>query len=256
MRHILIIGIGAGNPEHMTVQAIGALNRADIVLIPQKGAEKAELADLRREICARYLTNPRTRLVPFDLPQRDAARADYRGGVDDWHAAIAATYRALLKTHLAEGGTAALLVWGDPSLYDSTLRIVALLRESADLAIDHTVIPGIASPQALAASFRMPLNTIGGAVHITTGRRLAQEGFPDNADTALVMLDGDLSFRHLAGDAFDIFWSAYLGMADETVLSGRLADVAAQIAATRADLRRRKGWIMDIYLLRKRQGVT
>ncbi|MFD2250518.1 precorrin-6A synthase [Pseudochelatococcus lubricantis] len=252
MRHIVVIGIGSGNPEHMTVQGINALNRADIVLIPQKGEEKAELASLRRAICARYLTNPRTRLVPFDLPVRDAARADYREGVDDWHAAIAATYRTLLAAHLAEDGTAALLVWGDPSLYDSTLRIIERLRAGADFAIDHTVIPGIASPQALAASFRMPLNTIGGAVHVTTGRRLAREGFPDNADTALVMLDGDMSFRHLAGDDFDIFWGAYLGMADETVISGRLADVAETIAATRAGLRGRNGWIMDIYLLRRR----
>lgn len=252
MRHILVIGIGTGNPEHMTVQAINALNRADIVPIPRKGEEKAELAELRREICARYLTNPRTRLVPFDLPQRDAGRADYHGGVDDWHAAVTAAYHALLAAHLPDGGTAALLVWGDPSLYDSTLRVIERLRDVADFALDHTVIPGIASPQALAASHRMPLNTIGGAVHVTTGRRLAREGFPGNADTVLVMLDGGLGCRHLPGEAFDIFWGAYLGMADEVVIAGRLADVMDRIEATRAALRQRNGWIMDTYLLRRR----
>ncbi|MGH6808590.1 MAG: SAM-dependent methyltransferase, partial [Ensifer adhaerens] len=34
MRKLLIIGIGSGNPEHMTVQAINALNRADVLFIP------------------------------------------------------------------------------------------------------------------------------------------------------------------------------------------------------------------------------
>lgn len=251
MHHILVIGIGTGNPEHMTVQAINALNSADIVLIPQKGAEKAELAALRREICTRYLTNPHTRLVPFALPRRDTALADYRQGVDEWHAAIAATYHGLLATHLPEGGRAALLVWGDPSLYDSTLRIIERLRGLTDAPLDCTVIPGIASPQALAASHRLPLNAIGEAVHITTGRKLMQDGFPAHTGTVLVMLDGEASFRHLTGEDLDIVWGAYVGMADETLISGRLAEVSETIMTTRAALRERKGWIMDVYWLRR-----
>lgn len=73
MRTLLVIGIGSGNPEHMTIQAINALNRADIVLIPRKGPSKVDLADLRREICQRFLSNPATRLIQFDLPVRNAA---------------------------------------------------------------------------------------------------------------------------------------------------------------------------------------
>ncbi len=45
MLKLLVIGIGAGNPEHMTVQAIGALNRADVVFLPRKGESKADLAE-------------------------------------------------------------------------------------------------------------------------------------------------------------------------------------------------------------------
>eukprot|EP01035_Chromulina_nebulosa_P015931 gene15930-biopygen13573 len=40
MRHILIVGIGSGNPEHVTVQAINALNRADVLFVPTKGVAK------------------------------------------------------------------------------------------------------------------------------------------------------------------------------------------------------------------------
>ena len=54
---IVLIGIGTGNPEHMTVQGIRALNAADLVLVPRKGAAKDDLAELRREICGRYLEN-------------------------------------------------------------------------------------------------------------------------------------------------------------------------------------------------------
>src|ERR1700754_2704637 len=50
MRKLLVIGIGAGNPEHLTVQAVDGLNRADVLFIPDKGATKNDLAELRRHI--------------------------------------------------------------------------------------------------------------------------------------------------------------------------------------------------------------
>ncbi|WP_265517201.1 precorrin-6A synthase (deacetylating) [Nitratireductor luteus] len=252
MRRLSIIGIGTGNPEHMTVQGVGALNRADVVLIPRKGAAKEDLADLRRAICDRFLANPAARIIEFDLPVRDAGDPSYRRGVDDWHAAIADLYAALLAEHTGENGHAAFLVWGDPSLYDSTLRIVERLRADTGMELMLDVVPGITSIQALAASHGMPLNTIGGAVHITTGRKLSAEGFPQNADTALVMLDGGCAFLDLPGDAYDIFWGAYLGTPDEIAIAGRLGDVAQEIEEARASARAAKGWIMDTYLLRRR----
>lgn len=251
MRTLLVIGIGTGNPEHMTMQAIGALNRADVVFVPRKGADKADLAELRLEICRRYLTNPDTKLVVFDLPGRDGA-APYRMAVDEWHAAIADAYRTLLHAHTTMDGTAAFLVWGDPSLYDSTLRILERLRDDPPCRIE--VIPGISSVQALAASHAIPLNEVAGTVHITTGRRLAEEGFPADAESVLVMLDGGASFSRLPLDRFRIWWGAYLGSGDEIVVSGPLAEVAERIVRTRVDARQRHGWIMDIYLLRKMPG--
>jgi len=70
VRHIHIIGIGTGNPEHLTVQAINAMNAADVVFIPTKGAAKADLAEVRREICERYLTREGVRIVEFEVPKR------------------------------------------------------------------------------------------------------------------------------------------------------------------------------------------
>lgn len=252
MRTLSVIGIGTGNPEHMTVQGIKALNRAEIVLIPRKGEAKEDLADLRRAICERFLDNPHTRIVAFDLPVRDASNPSYRDGVDDWHAAIARLYADLLSEHIGADGHAAFLVWGDPSLYDSTLRIIERLRTETDAAFALEVVPGITSLQALAASHRMPINTIGGAIQITTGRRLRAEGFPPNADTLLVMLDGNCAFEALPGDAFDIYWGAYLGTEDEIAIAGHLKEVAPAIVEARREARSRKGWLMDTYLLRRR----
>jgi precorrin-6A synthase len=250
MRNILIIGIGAGNPEHMTVEAIAALNRADVLFIPDKGEEKAGLRHLREAICARFIHKSDYRTVPVAIPRRAEAGNDYEGAVDDWHARIAARYRSLFEAHLAEGQTGALLVWGDPALYDSTLRIMERVAASG-LALDWQVYPGISSVQVLAARHRIPLNGIGTPVLLTTGRRLGQ-GFPADQDSVVVMLDGEQAFARIDPAGLEIFWGAYLGMPDEILLAGPLAAMAPRIAEVRAEARSRHGWIMDTYLLRRR----
>lgn len=248
---LLIIGIGVGNPEHLTVQAIKALNRADVFFIPDKGTEKAALRHLRTEICERFIEGGAYRFVQVPMPERERNPADYRSTVAAWHTEIATAYERLLTSELTDGACGALLVWGDPSLYDSTIRIIEQIRANG-VAIDYDVIPGISSVQALAAQHRIPLNRIGEPVLITTGRRLA-DGFPDDVGSVVVMLDGDRSFRRVDQD-LEIYWGAYLGTADEMLISGRLADVRDEIETRREQARQKNGWIMDSYLLRRRDS--
>ncbi len=239
-----LIGIGTGNPDHLTRQAVGALNGADLILIPRKGDAKADLADLRRAIVAKVVTAP-VRVVEYDMPTR-AAQDDYIGAVNDWHDAIAAVWAAAMATHLPDGGHVALMVWGDPSLYDSTLRIAARLPEVA-----VQVVPGITSLQVLTAAHAIPLNTLGGPVVITTGRQLRDGGWPAGADTVVVMLDSGGAFGAVDPAGVRIWWGAYVGMPEQVLIAGALADVGAQIVARRAELRAAHGWIMDIYLMRR-----
>jgi len=249
--HLYLIGIGSGNPEHVTIQAINAMNKADVIFIPTKGVAKSDLADVRREICARYVTRSDIRYVDYAVPTRRVAERTYGQSVDEWHAALSEAYETLFASHLSPDGTGAFLVWGDPSLYDSTIRIVERVKargRTADLR--YTVIPGITSVQALTASHRIPLNLVGKPVQITTGRRLA-ECFPGAVETAVVMLDGEQAFGRIDDPDAHIYWGAYLGTENEIVLSGRLADIKDAILATREAARARHGWIMDIYLLRK-----
>lgn len=245
MRKILVIGIGAGNPDHLTVQAIAALNRADVFFIPDKGEEKAALRRLRTDILARFVEGASYRTVPLETPKRAEAGSNYRGAVDDWHAKLAEAYQHLFAAELGEDECGALLVWGDPSLYDSTLRIIERIRATG-FALDYEVIPGITSVQALAARHRITLNRIGEPVLITTGRKLEAEP----AEDTVVMLDGEQAFSRVVGE-YEIFWGAYLGTPDEILMAGKLSEVSAEIERIRRQAREEKGWIMDTYLLRK-----
>jgi precorrin-6A synthase len=248
MRKIFVIGIGVGDPDHMTMQAIKALNQVDVFFIPDKGAEKGALRDLRIAICERFIEDDGYRTVEFEVPQRDAS-GDYLGGVDQWHRRLADIYGGMVERELGEGEVGALLVWGDPAIYDSTLRIVERLQASG-LALEVEVIPGISSVQVLAAKHRIALNRIGESVLLTTGRKLA-EGFPDDVGSVVVLLDGIQAFATLADPGIEIFWGAYLGTEQEILRSGKLAEVKDEIALVRQQARRQHGWIMDVYLLRR-----
>ncbi|MGO4909146.1 precorrin-6A synthase (deacetylating) [Pseudorhodobacter sp. W20_MBD10_FR17] len=245
MKQLFLIGIGTGNPEHLTLQAIRALNAVDVILIPRKGDGKADLAALRRDICAEVLTNPATRIVEFDLPTRDEALPDYVQRVEHWHDRIAEVWAQALAGTQGPKDTVALLVWGDPSLYDSTLRIAARLSPNPNI----TVIPGITSLQALTAAHAIALNDLAAPFTVTTGRQLRDNGWPTGINRIAVMLDGECSFQSLPQDNTQIWWAAYAGMPHETILSGPLLQTAPRIIETRKALRAEHGWIMDIYIL-------
>ena len=140
-----------------------------------------------------------------------------------------------------------MLIWGDPSLYDSSLRIARRLDPQPTIE----VIPGITSIQALCAAHKLPLNEIGEPFLVTTGRRLRESGWPSGIDTVVVMLDGGTAFQSLDPTGIQIWWGAYLGLPDQIVKSGPLAEVGAQIVEIRRDKRERHGWIMDNYILKR-----
>lgn len=244
MKTLTLIGIGTGHPDHLTGQARRAIRDADLILIPHKGDDKADLAQLRQHLVTALRPDGATTAL-FDMPVRDPA-LPYLDRVERWHDQIADNWTRTIAGHPGAQHVA-LLVWGDPSLYDSTLRIAARLDPQPQIK----VIAGITSLQLLTAAHAIPLNTVGGPVTITTGRQLRDHGWPHGAQTLAVMLDGDCAFTTLAPGGFDIWWGAYLGMDQEILCAGPLAKVSDQIVAMRAKARADHGWIMDIYLLRR-----
>jgi precorrin-6A synthase len=251
MRRLLIIGIGAGDPEQVTMQASRALNQADVFFVIDKGAAKQDLMLLRQEICERYVENRSYRMVRAPDPERNRGATRYRAAVEQWRRQRAELYGRLIRDELADSECGAFLVWGDPSLYDSTIAIIEQVIAEGTLELEYEVIPGISSVQALAARHRVSLTRVGRPVHVTTGRRLAEEGFPERCDDVVVMLDAACSFTGVEDADAEIYWGAYLGTKDEILVSGKLAEAGPRIQAARAEARAQKGWIMDTYLLRR-----
>jgi precorrin-6A synthase len=240
VRKVLVIGIGAGDPEYMTVQAIKALNAADVLFVLEKADEQRELTELRHEICRRYIEGAYRVETAADPPR---GRGD--AAVADWRRRRADVCEGLIAG-LGEDEAGAFLVWGDPGLYDGTIAVLEDILARGRVEFAFEVIPGISAPAALAARHRVALNRVGRPVEITTGRRLGE-----SSGDAVVMLDGEQAFLGVPAEGVEIYWGAYVGMPDEILLSGPLAEVRDEIARVRAQARARKGWMFDTYLLRR-----
>lgn len=234
MRRLLVVGVGMG-PQHVTAEGAAALRSVDYVLAFQK-SDDDQLLEARAAICREY-GDPPVVVVP-DPPRDRDDPADYPAAVRDWHAARVAACRAALE----RPGDVAMLVWGDPSLYDSTLRLVADLP-----GFEVTVLPGISAPQLLAARHGIVLHDVGEPVHVTTGRRLRDE-IAAGQRNLVVMLNSRLDLDGL--DDWSIWWGANLGTATEELVAGRVGDVGPDIEAARVRAKADAGWVMDVYLLR------
>ena len=254
MRRLHLIGIGAGHPDHLTVQAVRAVNDFDVLFVVTKGEETSELVEHRRAVVARHRQAGPYRTVELEDPPRPWRDAeDYRGAVARWRSQRVERWEAVLREGLADDECGAFLVWGDPALYESTLSVVAEIAARAVVGFHYDVIPGISSVQALTAAHRIPLNRVGRPVQISPARLLS-DGMPDGIDDVVVMLDAHTTFAEIPGDGLEIYWGAFLGTPDEMLVAGPLAEVAAEIVRIRADAKRRKGWMFDTYLLRRSGG--
>ncbi|MFF9622381.1 precorrin-6A synthase (deacetylating) [Streptomyces griseosporeus] len=252
MRTIHVIGIGAGDPDQLTLQAVKALRGTDVFFVLDKGEVKSDLTRLRRDMLETHIPEGGYRVVEARDPERDrrAGGAAYSPAVGDWRSARAGIYARLIAEELGEDETGAFLVWGDPALYDSTIAILDEVLERGGVDFAYDVVPGISSVSSLVARHRTGLNRVARPVQITTGRRLA-EGFPEGVDDVVVMLDAHQAFRRYTDEDLHIYWGAYIGTPDEILVSGPIAEAAPRIERLRAEARERKGWIMDTYLLRR-----
>ncbi|MFB8200324.1 precorrin-6A synthase (deacetylating) [Kitasatospora purpeofusca] len=250
MRHINVIGIGAGDPDHLTLQAVKAIARTDVFLLLDKNEQRQDLMRLRRRMIEEH-ARPGHRVVEVPDAERDRTTPAYTEAVQDWRRRRAELVGRLVAEELGPDGTGALLVWGDPSLYDSVTAVLDEVLAADPGAFDYEVVPGISSVSVLAARHRTTLTRVGRPVRITTARRLAAEGFPPGAEDTVVMLDGQAAFGRIDPEGVHIHYGAYLGGEDEILVSGPLGEAAPEIARLRSEARERKGWVMDTYLLRR-----
>ncbi|HWO11146.1 MAG TPA: SAM-dependent methyltransferase, partial [Polyangiaceae bacterium] len=112
MNTLLVIGIGTGNPDHLTLQAVKALARVDVVFSFDKGEEKVALVQLRRELCERFIAPRPYRHVEIADAPRDPGIASYAARVEAWHERRVLACEAAMLRELGPGQTGAMLVWG------------------------------------------------------------------------------------------------------------------------------------------------
>ncbi|PQJ97087.1 precorrin-6A synthase (deacetylating) [Chromatium okenii] len=251
MKTLYLIGMGPGSPEYLTMQAINALKQVNVFFMLEKeGRGKAELLEMRQTILTHYLGNTGYRVVMATSPAR-AKTVDYQNDVQVWHDEKRALFAQLVADELTDGQIGAFLLWGDPSLYDQTVSLIADLTAHSAGQLEFTIIPGITSIQVLTAKHKIPLNRVGESITITTGRHV-ETCDPTEINNAVVMLDYNASFQRFTGQNMDVYWGGYLGCADEVLMAGAIDEVRDDLLRIKSQVRDEKGWLMDIYLLRRR----
>ncbi len=152
---LYFVGVGPGDPELLTLKAIHAIERSDVIALPDGGvAARVAQAHLEGKV-----------LVPLRLPMTEdpsvlsAARAEAARTVE---------------AHLARGATMAFLVLGDPSLYASC----AYFMDAFSGRHPFEVVPGVPAMCAAAAALGVPLAAGREKLHILPGYRAGDE-LPD-----------------------------------------------------------------------------
>jgi len=251
-RRVRVIGVGPGDPELLTLEALRALRSVAYFVVSDKsgaGGMPDPLVEARGRLLDRHLGFEPTVVRIEDpirerRPERTGTQEDYAAAVEAWHDARAAAYEAAL---LAHEGDAGFLVWGDPAFYDSTIRILERVGRRGRLELEVDVLPGISSVQLLAARHRIVLHEVGEPLHITTRRRM-REAIDTGERNLVVMLNSAIELDGL--EDWQIWWGGNLGTPSEALVAGRVGDVLAEIEAARVRVRDAAGWVMDIFLLR------
>lgn len=251
-RRLVVIGVGPGDPDQLTMEAVRSMNEVSAFVVTEKSRPDGDpLAAARTAMLARHVDGDPTVLVVEDPARERSAdkTSDLRGyedAVRSWHRAREDRYVEAIRSLEGDVG---FLVWGDPSIYDSTVRILGPVADRIGAQVE--VIPGVSSLSALAARHRIVLHRVGEPLHITTGRRL-NEAVASGQTCIAVMLNRSLDeLADLDPDRWMIWWGANIGLRSERLVAGLLGDVLEQIHLARGTARERAGWVMDAYLLQR-----
>lgn len=141
------VGVGPGNPELLTLQAVKVLEAADVIAVPDTGSEKTAM-----KIVEAYIKNKEIIFCPAPM-SRDL----------DFLTRSRQKCCQLLEEQLKLGRKVAFITLGDPTVYSTYMYIHRLIKEKG---YTTKIIPGITSFCASAAALETSLCDGGEPLHI------------------------------------------------------------------------------------------
>ncbi|GAA2179698.1 precorrin-2 C(20)-methyltransferase [Brooklawnia cerclae] len=144
------VGVGPGNPEYLTLQAVRVLEAADVILVPATEGSAGSEGRAEAVVCAACpQVADRIRRIPFSMGER---RGVGPVRAESWRASA----RAAIEAFEAGARTVAFATIGDPSVYSTFSYLRASVAERMP-AVGFELVPGITAMQALAAAAGRPL---------------------------------------------------------------------------------------------------
>ena len=133
---LTIVGVGPGHPSLLTIAAVDAIKKADVIVFPVSDDNKKSFA---AEIVKKYTKFKKKIPIIFLMARKDFDP----DGI--WSIAVEKIVKIIQK-----GESVVLLCLGDTSLFASSSNIVRIIKNNHPEIITNT-IPGISSLSAAAA---------------------------------------------------------------------------------------------------------
>ena len=143
------VGVGPGDPDHVTVKALRTLEAADVILVPRTEARAGGVGRAEEIVCAHLPAKTAAiRRIPFSM-------AEHRGVGQRRASAWEASATTAIEAFEAGAKRVAFATVGDASVFSTFSYLCDLVSRRVEVKVE--VIPGITAMQAIAAASRTPL---------------------------------------------------------------------------------------------------
>lgn len=141
MKKLYGIGTGPGDPELLTLKAVKAMGKSNIIFAPSNKGKNMAIDTAKEFIKDKEI-------VYIDFPMGSVTREDYKEAA------------GIILNKIPENSQGAFLTIGDPMIYSTFIYIMEELEGEGE-DIDIEIIPGIPSFVASAAEAKVPLTVKG-----------------------------------------------------------------------------------------------